>query len=101
MSRFSASSPLGYFGVLGGVAIALGLPWLILAYGAFLPDGARLAVIILSLLVGGLLALASAVVGITIPTTVTDGKLDIGGIIKECCPPEERCASDGSKAPDV
>ncbi len=101
MSRFSASSLLGYFGVLGGVAIALGVPWLILAYGASFSERARLAIIILALLVGGLLAVASAVVGITIPTTVRDGKLDIGGTIKECCPPEKRCASDDSKAADV
>ena len=97
MSQFSASSLLGYFGVLGGVAIALGLPWLILVHGFFLSEIARLAVIVLSLLIGGLLAVASAVIGITIPSTVRDGKLDIGGIIKGCCPPEAPCANDDSK----
>jgi hypothetical protein len=99
MSRFSASGLLGYFGILGGVAIALGLPWIVLAHGASLSEGARLTVVILSLLIGGLLAVASAVVGIAIPTTLREGRLDIGGIIKECCPPGECRASDDSKVP--
>ena len=39
--------------VLGGVAIALGLPYLTLAHGGGLPVTARLVVIVLALAAGG------------------------------------------------
>jgi hypothetical protein len=77
--RFSGA--LGYFGVIGGVVIALGLPWLMLLYGQDLPVWVRPTVIILALLLGGLLAAASVVVGITIPSALKSDKLQIGS----CC----------------
>lgn len=76
---------LAGFGVLGGVAIALGLPWLILVYGGDLSGGAKLTLIILALAAGTLMGIASAVVGITIPTAVSSGGLELDRL---CCSPE-------------
>jgi hypothetical protein len=71
----------GYFGALGGVVIAVGLPWMMLLYGQDLAAWVRPTVIILALILGGLLAAASVVVGITIPSALKSDKLQIGG----CC----------------
>lgn len=72
-------------GVLGGVSIALGLPYIVLAFGGDLSSGAKVALVILGLAAGGLIALVSAVVGIAIPKTVRKAaiQLPVG-----CCGPE-------------
>jgi hypothetical protein len=72
-------------GILGGVAIALGVPYIVLAYGADLGSGAKTALIILGLIAGSLLALVTAVVGIAIPTRITDAGLEVA----RCCTPIE------------
>jgi hypothetical protein len=71
-------------GVLGGVGIALGLPYIVLAFGGDLSSGAKVALVILGLAAGGLIALVSAVVGIAIPKTVRKAsiQLPVG-----CCDP--------------
>ena len=66
------------FGVVGGVAIALGFPMIILIQGQDLSDVARIWLSILGLLLGVLLAGASAVIGITIPSAVSRG-ISVGG----------------------
>ncbi len=86
---------LAGFGVLGGVVIALGLPWLVLVHGGDLSDGAKLTLIILGLAAGSLMGIASAVVGITIPTAVSSGGLDLSRI---CCEPE---STDSGRAAEV
>lgn len=78
------SGALGYVGVIAGTAIALGLPWLMLAYGQDLAGWVRPTVIILALLLGGLVVAASVVVGITIPSALKSDKLQIGA----CCVPD-------------
>jgi hypothetical protein len=72
-------------GVMGGVIIAVGLPYVVLAYGGDLSSGAKVALIILGILTGGLIALASAVVGIAMPKAVRGAAihLPVG-----CCEPE-------------
>jgi hypothetical protein len=81
MSKIHFSNWLAFLGVIGGVTMALGLPWIVLVYGPHLAEGVQLTVIILGLLGGGTLAVVSAFFGIVIPTAVTDGKLDLRG----CC----------------
>lgn len=75
---------ISLFGVLGGVVIAVGLPYIVLAFGGDLSSGAKVALIILGLLAGSLIALASAVVGIAIPKKVRSAaiQLPVG-----CCEP--------------
>ena len=76
---------LAAIGILGGVAIALGSAFVILAYGGDLSGGAKVALVILGLLAGSILAIASAVVGIAVPSVVTGGGIDLD----RCCPPSE------------
>jgi len=76
---------ISLFGVIGGVLIAVGLPFIVLVFGSDLSSGAKVALIILGLLAGSLIALASAVVGIAMPKTVRGAAihLPVG-----CCTPE-------------
>lgn len=87
MNRPRFSSALGYIGALAGVAIALGLPWIVLAYGTDLGPGIRATIVILALLVGALLAIGSVVVGVTIPSATSNPKMYIGTVPTDCCGP--------------
>lgn len=60
-------------GVVGGVAVAAGLPTVILIYGAHLGVPAQVALVILALLIGGVVTVISAVLGIVIPTSASGG----------------------------
>jgi hypothetical protein len=77
---------LATMGILGGVAIAIGVPYIVLVFGGDLGSGAKVALVILSLVAGGLLAIVTAVVGITIPTRVTDAGIDFAAA---CCQPTQ------------
>jgi hypothetical protein len=61
------------------------LPYIILAYGGDLSSGAKVALIILGILAGGIIALASAVVGIAVPKVVKGAAIELP---VGCCPPE-------------
>jgi hypothetical protein len=82
---------ISLFGVLGGVVIAVGLPYIVLAFGGDLSSGAKVALIILGLLAGSLIALASAVVGIAMPKTVRGAaiQLPVGCCASERTEPAE------------
>jgi hypothetical protein len=96
MDRMKFSSALAYLGVLAGVCIALGLPWLVLACGQDLSASVRTTVIILALLLGGPLAAASVVIGITIPSALRSDKLQIAARCVHV-PEEEEAACCGGK----
>ncbi len=75
---FSALIP--FAGLLGGVAIAVGLPYVTLVYGSggadaatSLSTAAQTGIIILALLIGGAVAFCSAFFGIVIPRRVAGG----------------------------
>lgn len=93
MSEMRFTRWLAGFGVLGGVAIALGLTWLVLVYGSDLSAGAKVALIILGLGAGTLVATVSAVVGITIPRTVSGAAIPLD---LACCEPERDAVDPGS-----
>ena len=85
---------LAGIGVLGGVAIALGMAYLVLAFGGDLSGGAKVALIILGLAAGSILALASAVVGIAMPSKVADAAIVLDG----CCgPPKTPSVTEGGE----
>jgi hypothetical protein len=92
---------LASVGVLGGVAIAVALPAVVLMLGDDLTPSAKLVVIILGLLVGAALAGVSAVVGITIPTAVGGAALRITkngaslAPMADCCQPPQEGESQG------
>jgi hypothetical protein len=73
-------------GILGGVVIAVVVPYFVLVFGVDLSSSAKVALVILSLLAGGLLAIVTAVVGITIPARITDAGIDFAA---GCCQPIE------------
>jgi len=109
MSDLRFTRWLAAVGVLGGVLIALMLPVVVLMLGEDLSAVAKLAVVILALIGGVTLAGISAVVGITIPTTVagaalkiTDEGIDLGSLAK-CCAPQKKTEqadadSDGAES---
>lgn len=74
---FSALVP--FAGLVGGVLIAVGLPYVTLVYGGSGEDGtglstaAQTGIIILALLIGGAVAFCSAFFGIVIPRRVSGG----------------------------
>jgi hypothetical protein len=95
MSRKVFSSALGYVGALGGVVIAVGVPWIVLVYGGQLSSSVQATVIILALISGAVVAVASTIVGITIPTAIQGGKFEIGRCPDTCCDDEEKAAPEG------
>ncbi len=60
-------------GVIGGACIALGLPLIVLVFGQSLGPTLLTIFVITALLVGGVVALASAVLGLVIPQQVNGG----------------------------
>lgn len=69
-----AGPRLAVVGVLAGVAIALGLPWIVLTYGQALGPGVLTLIIIAALVIGGLIALTAAFFGAVMPSVVESKK---------------------------
>ncbi len=61
---------MGVVGVLSGVAISIGVPYVVLAQGANLGSGVQTALIIAALVVGGSVSIASAVLGLVMPRRI-------------------------------
>ena len=97
---------LAAIGVFGGVMIALILPVVVLMLGNDLSARAKLTVIILAMIIGACLAGISAIVGITIPSTIAgaaikiseNGITTLGG--NGCCIPAEDCCPPDPQKPD-
>lgn len=74
--RVSFSGLIPFAGLVGGVAIAVGLPYVILKYGAGTPDvpglsmAAQTGIIIMALIFGSAVTFCSAFFGIVIPRRV-------------------------------
>jgi hypothetical protein len=90
MEQMRFANWVGIVGVIGGVVIALGFPFMILYFGDQLsgPGPGQTILIIFGLLVGVALAAASAVIGITVPTAISEGGIDIEKLAR-CCEDEE------------
>ncbi len=69
---FGGGTAIAVIGVLGGVGIALGFPWIILAYGQALGPKLLMIFVITGLVIGGLLALTSAFFGLVMPRAMAD-----------------------------
>ena len=87
MSTLQFSRWIALFGVIAGVAIAVLLPYFVLSLATNWTGRAQVVVVIIALLVGGVVVAASTVVGITIPTAVVGGALDLFTMTKgePCC----------------
>jgi hypothetical protein len=66
----SGGTTIAVAGVIGGAGIALGLPLIVLVYGQSLGSTLLTIFVITALLIGGTVALASAVLGLVIPQQV-------------------------------
>jgi hypothetical protein len=64
------STNLSFFGVLSGVAVTLGLPYIILVYGKHLSEGIQVILILLAVIGGGLITLTAVFFGIVIPKRI-------------------------------
>jgi hypothetical protein len=69
--RFKVAATLG---IVGGLLVAVAVPYFTLVYGASLGAGLQATIIILALLLGFILAAVSTFFGIVIPAKV--GRLD-------------------------
>jgi len=61
---------IALFGMLAGMVIALGLPFMILVYGSALGVGVETTIIIIAVLVGGLISLTAAFFGLVMPNKI-------------------------------
>ncbi len=68
--EFSAGAAVGVTGILGGVALALGLPWILLSHAQALDPKVTVILTVTALIVGGLVALTSAFFGLVMPRHV-------------------------------
>ena len=73
----SGTIVVGVVGVLGGVAIACGVPVIVIKLGSHLPGWFHGLVIVLALLIGGLTALVSAFFAIAVPKEAQSGWADV------------------------
>jgi hypothetical protein len=71
--RVAFSGLIPFAGLVGGVVLAVALPYVTLKYGAGLSSAAQTGIIILALLIGGAVTFSSAFFGIVIPRRVYEG----------------------------
>jgi hypothetical protein len=69
--RFSGAK-ISMVGVIAGVIIALGVPYVVLTHGQFLGPTIVTIILLTALLIGGGIALTAAFFGAVIPTVVQD-----------------------------
>jgi len=67
---FGSGNLIGAFGVLGGVLIALGVPYIALAYGQGLGTPAQITIAIIGASSGALVSLVAAFFGIVMPSRI-------------------------------
>jgi hypothetical protein len=67
--RFNATGA-SIMGAICGVALATGVPWVLLSFGTALDHTVMTVLVIFGVVVGGLMALASAFFGVVMPTQV-------------------------------
>jgi len=70
---FGNGSTIAVTGIIGGVALALGFPLVVLAFGQSLGSTLLVVFVISGLVVGGLIALTSAFFGLVMPRQVGGG----------------------------
>ncbi len=81
-SKIQFSTGFSFLGLLAGIAITLGLPYIILVYGKHLSEGIQVILIIMALIGGGLITLTAAFFGIVIPKKLED----IGSVVSKGIP---------------
>jgi hypothetical protein len=67
---FGAEKEIAMTGIAGGVVLALGIPWIVLAYGQALGVTLTVIFVLSGLILGGLVTLTSAFFGLVMPKQV-------------------------------
>jgi hypothetical protein len=67
---FGSGSEIAVTGIIGGVVLALGFPWIVLAYGQALGPTLIVVFVLTGLILGGLVALTAAFFGLVMPRQV-------------------------------
>jgi apolipoprotein N-acyltransferase len=81
---FGRGDLIGVAGIVGGVALALGFSWIVLAHGQTLGTTLAVIFVLAGLFMGGLVALVSAFFGLVMPRQVGGGAPSwVMGEIKE------------------
>jgi hypothetical protein len=70
---FGEGTLIAVTGIVGGVTLALGFPWVIMAHGQALSPTLVVIFVLAGLLIGGTVAAASAVLGLVMPREVGGG----------------------------
>lgn len=70
---FGEGTLIAVTGIIGGVALALGFPWVVMAHGQALSPTLAVIFVLAGLLIGGTVAAASAVLGLVMPREVGGG----------------------------
>lgn len=68
--RFSQRASVSIAGVLGGVIMAMGVPWVVLSCGQILGHGVLTTLCIIAIVLGGTVSLASAFFGLVMPSQI-------------------------------
>ncbi len=68
--EFAGSAAVAVTGIIGGVAVALGLPWIILTHAQALDPKTMVILTVTAMIVGGLVALTGAFFGLAMPSHV-------------------------------
>lgn len=71
--QFRSSSGAAVAGCFSGAAIAIGVPWVLLAHGAALDGSTRTILVWVGVCLGGLVSLTSAFFGLVMPSQVSGG----------------------------
>jgi hypothetical protein len=70
---FRAGGDVAMVGILSGACIALGFPWIVMAYGQSMGSTLLTIFVLSGLLMGGLVALVATFFGLVIPQQVNGG----------------------------
>lgn len=67
---FQKTGVVSVAGIIGGVLLSIGIPWVILNYGQVLGPRVETTIVILAICLGCLIALTSAFFGLVMPSNV-------------------------------
>jgi hypothetical protein len=70
---FGEGNVIAVTGIIGGTAVALGIPWIVLSHSQGLSTALIVTFVVVGLLIGGAVAAASAVLGLVMPREVGGG----------------------------
>ena len=92
--EFGNKKLIAVLGIFGGVALAVGLPALVLIHGQALGPTVQVIIILAALAMGGTAVLTASFFGLIIPSRVDDSVRDLAGRASK---PARRATGSGRK----